>query len=303
MTTKFPILKNCNIGENEQDNILIMDLEKYLQKNPNISFPHRHNFYHFVLFQDGQGSFTIDFTNFTIKPYTLYFMIPGQVHTWSFESVPQGYIVNFSADFFQSLLLRPDYLNRFSFLSGMAEDSVLHIPQSMQQDTEQLLGLALKAYDKEKFRESGRNEDLISAILLHFLLSLDELAQSSRLRADTSANHHLLMENFKRLVEQHFAEKKFPKFYAEKLNVSPNHLNSVCQNLLGIPAGEVIRQRIVLEAKRMLINPNVTISALAYELDFNDNSYFTKFFKKATDLTPEEFRKKHQLYGITKEGI
>lgn len=300
---KFPILKNCNIGENEQDDVLVMDLEKYLQKNPNISFPHRHNFYHFVLFREGQGSFTIDFTNFTIEPYTLYFMIPGQVHTWSFDSVPQGYIVNFSEDFFQSLLLRPDYLNRFSFLSGMAEDSVLQIPKAMLSDTEHLLELALKAYNKEKAGEGQRNQDLIAVILLHFLLSLEELAQSKRLRTDTSANHHLLMENFKRLVEQYFAEKKFPKFYAEKLNVSPNHLNSVCQNLLGIPAGEVIRQRIALEAKRMLINPNITISTLAYELDFNDNSYFTKFFKKATELTPEEFRKKNQLYGITKEGI
>lgn len=301
MTTKIPILTNCNIGENEQDNVLIMDLAKYLQKNPNLSFPHRHNFYHFVLFQEGQGSFTIDFTNFTISPYRLYFMTPGQVHTWEFETVPQGYLVNFSADFFQSFLLRPDYLNRFSFLSGIAEDSALTIPEHTQQDVIYLLEKAKDAYEKGKVNPDKKNQDLISTILLHLMFSLEELGMARKQSAGVSPTHHLLIQNFRKLVENHFMNEKFPKFYAEKLNVSPNHLNSVCQNLMGVPAGEVIRQRIVLEAKRMLINPHITISALAYELDFNDNSYFTKFFKKATQMTPEEFRKKHQLYGITKE--
>jgi AraC family transcriptional activator of pobA len=60
---------------------------------------------------------------------------------------------------------------------------------------------------------------------------------------------------------------------------------------LGIPAGEVIRNRIALEAKRLLINNDLTVQEIAGQLNFADNSYFTKFFKKQVGITPEEFRK------------
>jgi AraC-like DNA-binding protein len=61
--------------------------------------------------------------------------------------------------------------------------------------------------------------------------------------------------------------------------------------MLGISAGELIRDRILLEAKRLLINLDLTISEIAYQLNFSDNSYFTKFFKKYTGQKPDEFRK------------
>jgi len=87
------------------------------------------------------------------------------------------------------------------------------------------------------------------------------------------------------------AAENGPKDYAELLYITPNHLNALCKDLLGIQAGEVIRNRILLEAKRLLTNPLLTITEIALQLNFNDNSYFTKFFKKSTGITPEEFRK------------
>ena len=76
------------------------------------------------------------------------------------------------------------------------------------------------------------------------------------------------------------------------LYITPNHLNAVCKDMMGISAGEMIRNRIMLEAKRMLTNPQLNISEISLKLNFSDNSYFTKFFKKLEDITPEEFRKK-----------
>src|SRR3982751_2927759 len=73
------------------------------------------------------------------------------------------------------------------------------------------------------------------------------------------------------------------------------HLNSLCRDLLGISAGEVIRERIVLEAKRLLVNGGLSITEIAYRLNFQDNSYFTKFFKKYAGATPEDFRRVHHV--------
>ena len=91
---------------------------------------------------------------------------------------------------------------------------------------------------------------------------------------------------------QHYIDVKLPKDYAELLYITPNHLNAVCKDVLGLSAGEVIRNRTLLEAKRLLTNPRLNISEIAFNLNFSDNSYFTKFFKKIEGITPEEFRKR-----------
>ncbi|MNY07174.1 HTH-type transcriptional activator Btr [compost metagenome] len=92
-------------------------------------------------------------------------------------------------------------------------------------------------------------------------------------------------------MEKNFKEIRLPKAYAEQLFITPNHLNAICKSYIGSAAGEIIRERVLLEAKRLLVNKNLNINEIAIELNFNDNSYFTKFFKKATGLTPDEFRK------------
>jgi AraC-like DNA-binding protein len=79
------------------------------------------------------------------------------------------------------------------------------------------------------------------------------------------------------------------------LYVTPNHLNAICRDLMGKPAGEIIRERILLEAKRMLVNAHTGIAGIGYHLGFTDNSYFTKFFKKYTGTTPEAFRRELQV--------
>jgi len=74
------------------------------------------------------------------------------------------------------------------------------------------------------------------------------------------------------------------------LYITPNHLNALCQDMLGKTAGDLIRDRILLESKRLLTNADMTITEIAYNLNFKDNSYFNRFFKKEVGSTPDEFR-------------
>ncbi|PTS97440.1 AraC family transcriptional regulator, partial [Pedobacter sp. HMWF019] len=73
--------------------------------------------------------------------------------------------------------------------------------------------------------------------------------------------------------------------------ITPNHLNALCNDLLGKSAGEIIRERVILEAKRLLINLDLSVAEIAERLNFSDQSYFIKFFKKYEEITPEKFRK------------
>ena len=101
----------------------------------------------------------------------------------------------------------------------------------------------------------------------------------------------VLLRNFRKLIDQHYLSIRLPKEYADLLYVTPNHLNALCHDLLGKTAGELIRDRILLEAKRLLTNANMTIAEISYTLNFQDNSYFNRFFKKYAGVTPDEFRK------------
>src|ERR1700744_6775288 len=69
------------------------------RKSPHLHHAHSHVFYHLVCFTGGSGSHSIDFTRFPVEAGQIYFMVPGQVHSWSFEDQPEGYVINFSVDF------------------------------------------------------------------------------------------------------------------------------------------------------------------------------------------------------------
>jgi AraC-like DNA-binding protein len=98
------------------------------------------------------------------------------------------------------------------------------------------------------------------------------------------------MRQFEKLIEQHYREKRLPKEYAEMMFLTPNHLNALTNNVVGKSAGEIIRDRTLLEAKRLLANSDLMIGQIAETLNFEDNAYFTRFFKKYLGTTPEGFR-------------
>jgi len=131
---------------------------------------------------------------------------------------------------------------------------------------------------------------MIRVLMMQFFIMVGRLSEGSVLKGPASYNQ-TLVHNFQKLIGENYTRLKLPKEYAEILYITPNHLNAVCKDILGISAGDVIRNRLVLEAKRLLTNPQLNINEIAFTLNFSDNSYFTKFFKKAEGKTPEKFRK------------
>lgn len=261
---------------------MVEDLAGYLARNKNLVFPHRHNFYHFLLFTKGAGSHSIDFERFDVEAGQIYFMIPGQIHTWDFVGEMEGYVVNFDKDLFKNILLRPDYLSNFSFLSGLVRDEVFQVEDSK-------LTAVVEVLERMRQQKSNRDFSSFSLLYLFHLLGGQRVDSAA---TEASAYNQTLLRNFLNLIELNYNNLRLPKDYASLLYITPNHLNALCKELLGESAGELIRKRIVLEAKRLLVIKDYSIAEIAYELNFNDNSYFTKFFKKIEGITPEEFRKK-----------
>ncbi|HEY1009948.1 MAG TPA: helix-turn-helix transcriptional regulator [Daejeonella sp.] len=287
MKSDIPVYNIRSLAAYRRDDVIVSRFGVYSKSHQHLHCAHRHDFYHIVLFTEGSGSHTIDFENFKVEPWQIYFMIPGQVHSWKFQGNVEGYVINFSDTYFQSFLLDTDYLKKFSFLNGIVNDSVLNVPEACRSQIETIFEeLIIAGADDVKF-----TEDYIRVLLLKLLIVVSDLVVA-RPENYISSYNYTVLKNFRQLIERNYTILRLPKEYAELLYITPNHLNALCKDLLGMPAGEVIRNRIILEAKRLLINLELSISEISRHLNFSDNSYFTKFFRKYAGVTPEDFRKK-----------
>ncbi|TCZ74209.1 helix-turn-helix transcriptional regulator [Flaviaesturariibacter aridisoli] len=283
----IPVYDIRSIDDAARHGLLAARLSDYLPQHYwHLHHPHRHSFYHLVLFTEGSGTHTIDFQRFPVEVGGAYFMAPGQVHGWQFEGTVEGYIVHFNESFFQSFLQNDRYLERFPFFSGYPEQCVCKLSADQLRGAVALLERILR----EAAAAEASSFDLVRLWLLEYFILVDRsctVADNTVVPAQKS----LLLRNFRRLIEEHFITLRLPKQYADLLYVTPNHLNALCRDLLGKTAGELIRDRVLLEAKRLLIGAGSTVAEVADRLHFEDPSYFNRFFKKYEGQTPEQFRK------------
>lgn len=99
-----------------------------------------------------------------------------------------------------------------------------------------------------------------------------------------------LLSTFIDLVEQHFRTERAVSFYAQKLCVTSKHLSAVLKEVSGKTAGEWIDYRVILEARTMLRSSGLTIQEISSSLNFSNQSFFGKYFKHLTGMSPREFR-------------
>jgi len=102
---------------------------------------------------------------------------------------------------------------------------------------------------------------------------------------------HLMVKRFYQLVEENFLQNITVNEYAGMLAVTPNHLTQTIKQLTGKTSAEFIKAKQILEIKRLLVHTNLGISEIASQMNYSDQSYFAKFFKKETGLTPMTYRK------------
>lgn len=285
---KLPVYSICGINPdviNEGD-LMIAPLARYLQEREYLMHAHGHSFYHLVFFTKGAGEQYIDFNRFAVRPGQIYFMTPGQVHNWQFREEADGYIVNFSDLFFSPLVPDEQYLEKFPFFAGEGAEQVIQLGDEVRQ---QVTNLFIQLLDENKV--PGLHAMDMKRVLLLQIFIIVSRQQESVIPVQAARPASVTLRKFRHLVNEHFMELRMPGEYATLLHITPNYLNAVCKDLLNVPAGEVIRARITLEAKRLLINAGMTITEISNALNFQDNSYFTRFFKNNTGKTPEQFRR------------
>ncbi|MGB1206209.1 MAG: helix-turn-helix domain-containing protein [Chitinophagales bacterium] len=244
--------------------------------------PHRHTFFELFFFTKGGGEHLIDFENYDIEDRSLHFVAPNQVHFVHRDLVSTGFVVLFSEGIFaeeeqpmiRNMILHLFYLNKTVpaiNLSKQEYSAYLHVLNAMYQD-----------YTQE-------NKDIL--LLHHYLKILILKCQAffEENIADKYKNNKALAFRF--LLEEHFKTKKRVNEYADMLFISADYLNTLVKKQFTKTPSQMIKERISLEAKRLLLHSKMSCKEVAYALEFNDYSYFVKFFKKETGISPTKFRK------------
>lgn len=287
MAKKIPTYSICNLlgADRCMTELVVTPLRAFVHSHGDLFFPHRHDFYQIVLFTKGGGRHSIDFQQYAIEERQVYYMAPGQIHTWDFEENTEGFIVNFNESFFSSVFHNTHYVREFSLfnlISGVPVNKLSESHHAAVVDLMERMWVEFEAANDYKM-------DMLRSLLTMILVELSRVAPNT-FKEGASKHNMVLMRQFEKLIELHFHEKRLPKEYAEMLFISPNHLNALTNAMLGLSAGELIRERVLLEAKRLLVNSDLLIGQIAARLNFEDNAYFARFFKKYTGSSPESFR-------------
>lgn len=288
MSKKLPTYSICNLlgADRCMTEFVVVRLREFVEAHRDLQFPHRHDFFQILLFTAGGGRHSIDFRQYAAEAGQVYFMSPGQIHDWDFDATTDGFLLNFNESFFTSICHNPHFVREFPIFHNISGESVCHL----NADTRAAVGQIFEQMLEEFSKNEDFKADLLRGQLIQLLVRLSRAAAPMPRSAGVSKHQLTMFRQFERLIEQHFREKHLPKTYAELMFVTPNHLNALSNQVAGLPAGELIRNRMLLEAKRLLANSDLLISQIAAMLHFEDNAYFTRFFKKYTGATPERFR-------------
>ena len=246
---------------------------------------HRHNYYELLFFVKGKGTHMIDFDNHAIGSRSIHFVSAGQVHALHRDKSTKGYVIAFSKEFVYLNSSDKSILNDFPAFNKTAAP-VLKLDASAVAEMESLVNtMAAEHTGTNPFREK-----ILGSYISILLLKCRALLVSGSGKAIDSSAQQLLL-GFNDLLDEHFIRLHKVSDYADLLRVSPNHLSETIKKSSGKTAGDLIRDRLVLEAKRLLLHSAATAKEIAYHLNFNDPSYFSRFLKTNTGLSPEEFRK------------
>ncbi len=252
--------------------------------SPSRQLPHSHDFFQVSLVH-GNGTLMHDFREHDIHGPTLFFLRPGQVHTIGVRDQLTGTVISFTQEFFDHRTPPPSWLYELPFFSPGAAVPWLTLDE---EQAGRFKGLFTELQSEFDDARQGAAEALRA--LLQLLFVRTARLYSTAHPAGQASRGSLLARQFCLEVERHFREWSYLAPYARQLAVSVNHLNETVSEHTGHAAGDLIRQRRLLDAKRLLLHSDLSIAETGYQLGFNDPSYFSRFFRRYTDRTPAQFR-------------
>ena len=233
---------------------------------------HLHGFYEIIWFQKGSGTHYVDFNQYAIAPGTIFFISPGQIHSFDTKHDQEGYVLKICAELFD------DFVS-LSCVTVQDKDSAA---------LEMLIGAMQEELKKED--SLGHREALHALVKLFVIMVRRSYAEINPSAPNPHKVSYKAFLNFRKLIEENYCRMHTVKDYAALLNVSSKTLTLYVNECSKYSPLELINNRIILEAKRLLRYSVLSVKEIAFRLGFEDPSYFAKFFKRLVKQSPADYR-------------
>ncbi|MBA3682147.1 MAG: helix-turn-helix domain-containing protein [Bacteroidetes bacterium] len=257
-------------------------MKRHLRDHHIILTPHKHDFFLTVLFTKGSGTHEIDFTNYKVEPGAIFMLRPGQTHNWKLSKETDGFVFFHTKDFYDSRSVT-EKTQDFPFFSSIHNPPLLLLKNKRKEKIEDLFSEIKKEYEENNLLKFQK---LYSLVALTYI----ELTRSYQPQKQIKSEIYLLkLRQLEDLIDKNYKNIKAPHHYAKMMAMTEKHLNRICNTCLNKTTTELISNRVILEAKRLLTHSKVPINQVAEELGYLDNSYFSRFFKKQTGQSPLDF--------------
>ncbi len=279
-------MKVFKFNKNKYGDELLIDCLK-ASETENFIVPQKPSvtmFYEIYFILKGYGTFIIDEVKIPYQEGTIIFSPPNRRNEWLPENETDLYTILFEEEFIERFFNDSLFVYRFHYFHNY--NTPFHI-SSTQEEFSSYLKKVIEI--KNEINNLINDSDhLLRAILYYLLIILNrQYAQQHKVKGDLFQNIDVL--KFIKLLDKNFKEKHLVSDYTKMLGISKTYLNKKLKSF-GKSASYLIKSRIAIEAKKELLYTNLSISEIAYNLNFSEPSNFNRFFKKMTSITPNQFR-------------
>src|SRR5690554_2643625 len=247
--------------------------------------PYRQGYYQIGLLNNyGNTQFNLNTDKLTLKGNPLFFVIPGQIFSWVRDKNMTGFFIMFRKEFLRKSF--PNLTNDFPFLKITENNSFV-----LTEEEYKSLLYDMKRMDSVSKSPHPYQERMLEGMLGSLLYFCRAIFERSKTTENHLSRSQIITNRFELLVDKMYVDTKNVSDYAEKLNITPNYLTTTVKKHTGKSAKDIINERLLVESKSLLKYSGLDIAEIGYRLNFQEPTHFTRFFRKQSGTTPNQFRK------------
>ncbi len=259
----------------------------------------RNNYYSLIWVTNGSGKVKADFSEYVFKENTLFAFAIYQPFMFLADSKIEGIALQFHPDFFCIHKHQQEVA-----CNGVLFNNIYNPPYVLvDASAAAILNNILEQVKAEMQNPALAQYELLISYLKIFLINASRLKtnqQPDAKLAVADTEEPFILQKLKDYIEQHYKTKHAVSNYADMLNISPKALAKITKTHFNKTLTNMIAERIIIEAKRELYLTNKTVKEIAYELGYNDESYFSRFFKTNAEVSPQLYR---ETVGYNRMGM
>lgn len=279
--------KNAQTLINPQNGNLAFKIYSF---SNNSCFDHvqRFNYYTLVWLQEGSGTLRADFSEYTFEAGTLFAFAPYQPFMFQEDGNFKGMVINFHPDFF-CIYKHHEEVS----CNGVLFNNIYDAPfVKVDVGASQTFSMLFEQMKQEMLKARTAQQELLVSYLKIFLITASRLKTESENEdvTVTLEKGPFVLQHLKENIEKHYRKKRLLSEYADMLHITPKALGKIIKSHFNKTFTNLISERIVIEAKRELFLTNKPVKEIAFELGFDDEHYFSRFFKNNAEVSPQLFR-------------